>query len=150
MLLNQIYLPKIQEYTRKYDRVCLKKSAFDSNAVSVRLRKLMEVFMTVSLFKLKNAAVILAFSSSLVSNKVLFSVSLNWSSHKIIKVFAYFGVRRPDVRSEDRRSFLAINIGLSSMALSPVARCDVLQQPSFQFIPALPPSGTWCISPCSV
>ena len=66
ILLYQIYLPKLHKDISKLIQFIFKKSPLASAMVSRRFRNLLQAFPTISCFELPNAAVILAFSSSLL------------------------------------------------------------------------------------
>ena len=60
--LGQIYLPKLHENILKYySWIYLKKSPLASTTASKWLLNLLQAFLTISLFKLVNASIILAF-----------------------------------------------------------------------------------------
>ena len=113
--------------------------------VSIRLWSLLQVFLVISLFEFVNAAIILAFSSSLVLHSVLL---VNHALH--IKGIVVKRVQQLDVRS-DVVAEIFLELTLCSLACvtlhSPVARCRVNQQPHSWSRAVLLPPGIWCRSP---
>ena len=103
--LYWIYLLKLHKNILKYYRSNFsKKSPMTLTAAFRRFQKLALAFPTVSLFKLVNAAVILAFSSSLVLHWVFFFFfggggSLNRVPLEITKRIATWRVWWPDVET---------------------------------------------------
>ena len=140
-----------------------------STMASSQLQNFLQAFLMV-LFKSVNAAIILAFNSSLVLLGVLLvSRSITHNNQRDCNL----GVRWPDVKgdvvaeiySHQRLGSLVCmawwwlllpvatlsiqnSTTSSSGVMTPVTRHRVFQQPPSQSRAVLPPPGTWCSPPC--
>ena len=94
ILFYQIYLQKLYEHNLKYNSLnSFKEIAISFNNCLQTISESLASFPEIFLFKLINAAIIFAFSLSLVWHSVLLA---NCSSPKMIKGVAIWGVEQPD------------------------------------------------------
>ena len=112
-----------------------KKSRLALTTAFIRLRHLLQAFQTVSLFKLINAAVILAFISCFVLHKGFVGLSLSRASRII-------GGQILEVMWSHKFSHSLISC-LSGIAQTPVARRRFFQLPFSRSRTALTSSRHW-------